>query len=365
MQAKAKVALCLPGGGVSGAMYQIGALAALEARVADFSANDFDLYVGASSGASVAAVLAGGLPAKRLYRAFLDPADAYFGLKRMHYLRVDVGEWRRTLTTSVGALRRGIMSLIGREVIVQGGDIAQELERLYDSLPAGLFTLDGFERFLADFFVRREVPNNFHAMPRTLRVMAHELDTGKQVLFGEEGLDELSVTRACVAAMAVPPFYSPVRIGEHHYFDAGACQPLSVAEQMEADVAVVVNPMVPVGATQVPTGHGKQSSIRDKGLMWVVNQARRIAGHALQQGVASQYADADTRLLLIEPLANDAQQFMYNPSDFASRRRILEQSYRATLQQLDRWFEQDNAILKAAGWQPAQYSASEYPPGVS
>ena len=47
-----KVALCLGGGGVTGAMYQIGALAALEDAVEGLQANDFELYMGASSGAT-------------------------------------------------------------------------------------------------------------------------------------------------------------------------------------------------------------------------------------------------------------------------------------------------------------------------
>ena len=52
---KPKIALCLPGGGITGAMYQIGALAALADVVQGFQANDLSLYVGTSSGASVAA----------------------------------------------------------------------------------------------------------------------------------------------------------------------------------------------------------------------------------------------------------------------------------------------------------------------
>ena len=68
-----KVALCLGGGGVTGAMYQIGVLAALEDSVEGLKADGFDLYVGASSGASVAAALAGGRSVQRIYRAILDP----------------------------------------------------------------------------------------------------------------------------------------------------------------------------------------------------------------------------------------------------------------------------------------------------
>ena len=70
-----RIALCLPGGGATGAMFQIGALAALEDALAGLSERGFDLYVGTNSGASVAAVLAEGQAPESIYRAFLDPAD--------------------------------------------------------------------------------------------------------------------------------------------------------------------------------------------------------------------------------------------------------------------------------------------------
>src|SRR5262245_7124659 len=108
-----KVALCLPGGGVTGAMYQIGALSALEDALEGIDARSFDLYVGTSSGATVAAALAGGLPVQRLYRALLDPADNYFPLERSHLVRMDLDEWRRTITTAFGALGQSVKSLGG------------------------------------------------------------------------------------------------------------------------------------------------------------------------------------------------------------------------------------------------------------
>ena len=108
------IALCLPGGGTTGAMYQIGALAALEDVVEDLDCNRFDIYVGASSGASVGAALAGGRPVQRIYRAILDPADDYFPLERRHISRMDLGEWRRTFVTAGGALRRGAARVLWR-----------------------------------------------------------------------------------------------------------------------------------------------------------------------------------------------------------------------------------------------------------
>src|SRR6185503_11127010 len=192
---------------------------------------------------------------------------------------------RRTIVSAAGALRHGTASLFSRGPAPPPSQLWEELDRLYDSLPAGIFSLDGYERFLEDFFVRRGVPNTFASMPRTLRIMAHDLDSGEEVLFGARGFEHVPVTRACIASMAVPPFFSPVRIGDRHYIDAGAAQTthLDVAIAAGADVIVVINPMVPVRVDSVPTGHGTRDSVRDKGLMWVMNQAMRIGTEKLMK----------------------------------------------------------------------------------
>ena len=56
---KGKTALVLAGGGVSGVAYEVGALCALDHVFTNHTVNDFDLYVGTSAGAIVAACAAG------------------------------------------------------------------------------------------------------------------------------------------------------------------------------------------------------------------------------------------------------------------------------------------------------------------
>ena len=359
-----KIALCLPGGGATSAMFQIGALAAFEDSVEGLEVNGFDSYIGSSSGASVAAALAGGIPVQRIYRAFLDPADVYFGLERKHLLRVDLGEWRRTLVSAFSALRHGASSLLSRTSAPAPAALWEELDRLYDSLPAGLFTLDGYERFLEDFFVRRGVPNSFYAMPRPLRVMAHDLDSGRLAVFGQRGSPEVSVTRACIASMAVPPFFSPVRIGERHYINAGAGQiaHLEVAIEQGANVLVVVNPMVASSVDSVPTGHGHRDSLRDKGMMWVLNQAMRIGIHkTVREECERVTREGRAQVILIEPSPEDCILFMYNPASFDARRAILEYAYRHTRAELAKSFDSGDGALVRAGLGPRVTSPAAYP----
>lgn len=359
-----KVALCLGGGGVTGAMYQIGALAALEDAVRGLQANDFDLYIGASSGASVAAALAGGRPVQRIYRAVLDPADDYFPLERKHLIRMDLAEWKRAIVSAWEALQQGTESLLTRTPSPSPAVLWEQLDRFYDSLPAGFFSLEAYERFLGDFFVRRGVPNNFAAMPRQLRIMAHDLDSGESVLFGGPGFDHVPVSRTCIASMALPPFFSPVRIGGRHYIDAGAAQVEHIDEavRLGADVVVVINPLVPVVAASVPTGHGRRESVRDKGLMWVSSQAVRIASHKLLHEACERIQGAGVAdVVLIEPEPTDGILFLYNPASFAARRQILEYGYRTTRARMWKWFVGGAAALQRAGW----HTSSPPPSGIS
>jgi NTE family protein len=347
-----KIALCLPGGGVTGAMFQVGALAALEDTVEGLDVSALDLYVGASTGAAVAAALAGGQPVQRIYRALLDPSDVYLPLERRHVLRMDVQEWFRVLSALVATAGHGTRSFLGRAT-PSPSSLWEELDRLYDILPAGVFTLDGFERFLEDFFTRRGVPNTFHGMPRPLRILAHDLDSGEPVHFGSPAFDHMAVSRACAASLALPPFFSPVRIGSRYYIDAGAAQVAHIEAAVAAnpDVIVIVNPLVPVRVDGVPTGHGPRASVRDKGYLWVANQATRIGVHALlREHLARIRAAGRIDVVLIEPEPTDGILFMFSPASFAGRRKMLEYAYRSTRDRLSRELDGRNAAVERAHW---------------
>jgi NTE family protein len=190
-------------------------------------------------------------------------------------------------------------------------------------------------------------------MPRSLRVIAHDLDSGEQVLFGSAGYDHVPVTRACIASMSLPPLYSPVRIGTRQYIDAGSAQvaQIDVAAEAGADVVIVVNSMVPVVVQDVPTGHGPRSSLRDKGMIWVLSQANRISVHRLMQDTCARYRkEGRVEVILIEPDATDGIFFMHNPASFSARRAILEYAYRATRARVARWFAAGSRVAELTGW---------------
>jgi NTE family protein len=321
-------------------MYQVGCVAALEDRIEAFHAGNFDVYVGTASGAAVATALAGGLSVQRLYRALLDPADDFFPLSRNHLLRIDLAELMRGFGTTIAAARRIVSSAATNPLDV---NVWMELERFVDSLPAGVFTLDPYERFIGEFMTRRGISHVFAELPRKLLVVANDLDAGQRAVFGQGNLLDVPVPRAIAASSALPILYAPVRHDGRDYIDGGIgdVAHVDLAQEAGCDLILVVNPMVPVRAgvsgRDVPTGHGPQRRVRDKGALWVYEQAMRMRSearlqHALEQARV-RYPQTD--VVVLEPKQSDATLFMYSPMNFAARRAILEEGYTSTVRLLN------------------------------
>lgn len=332
-----KKGLCLAGGGITGAMYEVGVLAAFEDVLEDFSVCDFDLFVGAASGAPVATALAAGISAGRMYRALLDPADDFFPLKRHHLLRFDRREFRRVSASIIGSFRRTFGSVIFNPLKL---DLWEELDRFYDSLPAGLFSTETFEEFFSGVLMRRGISEEFSGLDKELLLIANDLDAGERCIFGPNHIDNVPIAKAVCASIATPLLFAPVRIGDRDYIAGGVGEAghVDVAVEHGCNWVLAINAMVPIrtGSGQVPTGSGQRNRVRDKGMLWVYNQSWRMVTEArLQTGLTNYRAEhKDVSVYLIEPEKDDAIMFMYSPMNFSARRMILEDGYRATVKQI-------------------------------
>src|SRR5256714_4237962 len=65
---RSKTALVLGGGGVTGGVYEIGALRALDLLAVNRTVNEFDVYVGTSAGSFVASLVANGVTPEEMMR---------------------------------------------------------------------------------------------------------------------------------------------------------------------------------------------------------------------------------------------------------------------------------------------------------
>jgi NTE family protein len=333
-----RTALCLCGGGITGAVYELGVLTALETFFVDFDASKFDMYLGTSAGALMATMMAAGQRPAEIARSIMDPRApaSVMPTARSDIYRVDKKEMLKLLrdvTKIVGAfvaksMRRGEWHF---------HELSLDLE---DALPAGLFTLDDYEGWLIRAFERRGIPISFAGLGRELYITATDLDSGHRVVFGEADHRQVSIPRAICASSAIPLFFEPVEIGGRDYVDGavGKVGHLDVALKKGADLLIVVNPMIPVNnhGGELPSALLGVRRMRDKGLLAVFDQARRMNVRTkLYQGLRRyklQYPQAT--ILLIEPQEQDADMMLANPMNFGARRRLLRYGYDSAARQL-------------------------------
>src|SRR6516164_1681308 len=77
-QQRSKSALVLGGGGFTGGVYEIGALRALDLLSVNRTVNQFDVYVGTSAGAFVAAAVANGVTPEEMMRVLVQQVPTPF-----------------------------------------------------------------------------------------------------------------------------------------------------------------------------------------------------------------------------------------------------------------------------------------------
>ena len=109
-----KTALVLGGGGFTGGVYEIGALRALDLLAVNSSVNQFDVYVGTSAGAFIAALSANGVTPEEMMRVVTRQGKAPFK-------DIDLGDLLRPNLLEFA--RKGAVLPLARAVAGAPGDL--------------------------------------------------------------------------------------------------------------------------------------------------------------------------------------------------------------------------------------------------
>src|ERR1700746_588867 len=88
-----RVALVLAGGAVTGGAYKLGGLKALDAFPLTRKTTDFDISVGLSAGAFLAAPLAGGVTPPEMLRSLDGTSEDFTYLQPSDFYNLNVGEF--------------------------------------------------------------------------------------------------------------------------------------------------------------------------------------------------------------------------------------------------------------------------------
>lgn len=327
-----RIGLALGGGGPVGGMYELGVLCALEEAIEGLDVTDVHRFVGISAGALLSALLANGLPPRRLARMLFRQEPGQEPFDPTIFLAPAVQEWSR------GARR--LPSLIGQAAwrYARGrnrGALVSSLVHIARAVPLGVFDNEPIRAYIQRTLESTGGSDDFRDLGHRLTIVATEVASGRAALFGRDGLDHVPISKAVQASTAVPGMYLPVAIDGRYYVDGAVPKTLHASAVLDdgVELLIAINPLVPVDTlAAAEAGTMQRGAIVANGLPALLSQSLRTMLHSRMQaslaGYERRYPGSD--IVLLEPRCDDPSMFHVDVFDFASRQTVCEQAYEAT-----------------------------------
>jgi len=352
-----KTALVLGGGGFTGGVYEIGALRALDLLAVNSTVNNFDVYVGTSAGAFIAALCANGVTPEEMMQAVTGKGTLPFKDARLgDLLRPNLLEFARK-----GALMPLRAASLARQLIAQPGGVSlmDVMLGLADNLPSGLYTGAGIERYLQEVLSEPGRTDNFGELECELYLTATDLDTCERVVLGVDGAGDVPISTAVRASGALPMVYSPVEVNDRELIDGGIVSTtnLDIAIQAGAKLVLVINPIVPFindFSTTVQTMRGRRPRrVSDMGFAQIGYQVFKLVAHQrlheLAKGWEERYPGVD--IVLIEPEPTDELMFQTSMMSFTSRVEIARHGFESVTKQLAGEYDRYQDVAERHGFE--------------
>ena len=347
-----RVGLAMAGGGPEGAVYELGALRALEDAIEGVDFNRLHIYVGISSGAFLGACLANGIRIEDMAQAITSEPGSLRNPFRPETFFSPAGRelWQR-LGTVPRLLREAVRGYLSSP---EDLTLGESLLRLTQALPVGIFDNEPLRLYFEDLIEERGRSNDFRELDARLRIVVADLDSGEAVVFGRPGFDAVPISQAVQASTALPGLYPPVEIDGRYYVDGVLLKTVhaSVALEEGAQLLFCVNPIVPVDTVRaVEQGFMRRGRLVDRGLPTVMSQTfRTLIRSRLGAGMkAYETLFPDSDVVLLEPKRDDYRMFFTNVFSFSDRRATCEHAYREILVELRARREELEPVLDRHG----------------
>lgn len=366
---RSKAAMVLAGGGIMGAAYEIGCLAALDHLFCPgFSTRRFDTYIGISAGSVIATLVANRIDPGALYKTITRNERNVFNWRRRDIYRFD---WWAVIR-SLGGLPRNLLHVLQHyrknNWEFSLGDLPH---LLLEQFPAGLFSLTPLQSYLCNSFHNEGLCDDFSRLGRELFIPAYDLDSGERVVFGTAEHQNLHICQAITASSAIPFFFQPYRIGEESYLDGsvGRVMHIDVAIENGAKLIVLINPRVPFRndkeITCLPSlSYGKCSQIDELGILFTWEQAKRIECREKLTLALDYYrhANPEVDIILFEPGIDEALLFLQGPMSISARNQIMHYGYQLTLAEMKANYQELSRIFTKHGIQTTKKNLGKAPP---
>lgn len=330
MSPKSKTALVLAGGGLTGAVYEIGALRAIDDLLIDLSVNDFDIYVGTSAGALVSSFLANGITPEEMFGVIDGSSKAINPIERQNVFRLNMNDYLKWGSRLPSKLVYTWSHYLRHFYNMTLFDLVWSLG---EALPSGFYDSLGLEVYVRQTLEKLGHKNEFNQLSRELYIIATDLDSGDRAIFGRDHI-EVPISLAVAASSALPIVYKPVSVGNHEYIDGGfrGTASIDLAIERGAKLIVCINPLVPYDNS--PKGNISLSGIESehlstKGIQSITGQTIRIFSYAGLHYHVKQLRRAHPQvdIILIEPQQSDHQMAFYNIMRYSARLLIAHHGF--------------------------------------
>lgn len=179
-----------------------------------------------------------------------------------------------------------------------------------------------FRREPLEHLIQRFVGDvTFHDLDRSLVVNTVDVNSGMQVCWGLEGLDEVRVADAVFASCALPGYFPPREIRGRYYVDGATVDnlPVGVARALGADMILAVD---------VSASGAFRADTQEEGFAAVFARATEIAMQSLLELRMKTWTTPP--IYYVHPRVEHISLF-----SFDHLREVVEEGYRATCAALD------------------------------
>ncbi len=346
-----KTALVLAGGGLTGVVYELGALRAIQDLLVDRTVNDFDIYVGTSAGALVCSMLATGISPEIMLKTMTGEYPDLPPITSDLVFRSDYRDLARLGLQLPRTLWRALVHYVQHQ---EDLNLLDALFSLSEALPPGLYDNIPLEEYVRKILVEYACCDDFRELSQDLNVIATDLDTGERAVFGRHENGHVPISRAVAASSAVPVLYKPVRIDDRDYVDGGlrGNASLDVAIEHGARLVVCINPLVPFdNRTPQDDEDASDAHLSSRGMNAVSAQVSRITLHAGLRYHIKQLrrTHPEVDIILIEPRPQDKEMFLYNIMRYSTRMLVARHGFETVTVQMAERYDRYYEILSRHG----------------